>query len=87
MKIYANRRKDGTKEFLGKGDFAFIFGNEEFGTAQVAHTRKEYTQKYGGYPTHSLIVEECKAKRIAEAIPFMLTKNNMSVVFKLAEDM
>ena len=87
MEIFANIRKDGSRLFVGKNDYVFIFGNDEFNTFQVCASTKEYIKKYSVKPTHSMIVEEVKAKRIVEAMPFMSTKHNMTQVFKLAEDM
>ena len=88
VKIFANIRRDGTREFLGKQDFGFIYGNEEHWVVQFHHRLSEFEKKNNGLkPTHSMIIEEIKAKRVLEALPFMLTKNSMSEVFKLAEDM
>lgn len=88
MQIYANLRKDGTRMFLGKQDFGFIYGDEKKGTVQFCHKLAEYEKKNEGTkPTHSMLVEEVKVKRILEAMPFMLSKNSMSNVFQLAENM
>ena len=88
MKIYANVRKDGTRLFVGKQDYGFIYGDEKTGRVQFFHKLVEYTKKNeGNRPTHSMIVEEAKAKRLLEALPFMLTKHSMDETFKLAEAM
>ena len=88
MRIYANTRKDGSKFYLGKQDFSFIYGDAE--TGQVVHctNTKDRKKKYPSMnPTHSLIVQSVKAPKILEALPFMLTKNSMTKVFELTEDM
>ena len=88
MNIYANYRKDGTRLFVGKQDYGFLYGDENTGRVQFFHKLVEYTKKNeGNKPTHSMIVEDIKAKRLLEALPFMLSKNKMDEVFKLAENM
>ena len=88
MNIYANYRKDGTRLFVGKQDYGFLYGDENTGRVQFFHKLVEYTKKNeGNKPTHSMIVEDVKAKRLLEALPFMLSKNKMDEVFKLAENM
>jgi hypothetical protein len=88
MRIYANKRKDGTRLFLGKQDYGFIYGNSETGKFFFAHKLNEYMKKHSeNKPTHSMIVEDVKAKRLLEALPFIYTKHTMDEVFKLAEDM
>ena len=86
-KIYANLRKDGTRMFLGKQDFGFIYGDSTTGAFKCCQKLAEYKKATGNSPTHSLIVENIKAKRILEALPFMLSKNSMDTVFELAENM
>ena len=88
IKIYANVRKDGTRLFVGKQDYGFIYGDESTGRVQFFHKLVEYTKKNeGNKPTHYLIVENTKAKKILEALPFMLSKNSMDAVFEIAENM
>ena len=88
MNIYANHRKDGTRLFVGKQDYGFLYGDEKTGRVQFFHKLVEYIKKNeGNKPTHSMIVEDIKAKRLLEALPFMLSKNKMDEVFKLAENM
>ena len=86
-KIYANLRKDGTRLFVGKQDYGFIYGDEKTGDFKFCQKLAEYKKATGGSPTHSLIVENIKAKKILEALPFMLSKNSMDTVFELAENM
>ena len=88
MNIYANRRKDGTRFYLGKQDFGFMFGDEDSKTFFFANSRKDYEKKNpDGKPTHSLIVEKVKAPKILAAMPFLLTKRPMNECFEIAEEM
>lgn len=88
MHIYANTRKDGSKFYLGKQDFGFIYGDEKSGLVAFCSNSKELKKKHSNInPTHSLIVQSVKAPKILDAIPFMLTKHSMDTVFRLAEDM
>ena len=87
IKIYANLRKDGTRLFVGKQDFSFIYGDNKTGSFKLCQKLADYKKVTGDSPTHSLIVESVKAKRILEALPFMLSKNSMDTVFELAENM
>ena len=87
IKIYANVRKDGTRLFVGKQDYGFIYGDSKTGIFKFCQKLAEYKKATGESPTHSLIVESVKAKKILEALPFMLSKNSMDTVFELAENM